>query len=168
MDVIAFAGADEAGKSTLAKQFASALSSVGYNVAIKSFATALREELIANGTLERDEAYAKPTSAYTRRILTEFATARRAENASYWAEKLFEDDLSEYDIIIIDDQRYVNEWVTIQGNSNNNVAIFIGESEDKHELGELADIYADFNIKAKPTISDQMVLYSKVCHLLNL
>lgn len=111
--VIAFAGRDGAGKSTLAKAVQEYFHKKGIPCRTLPFANELRLEL--NQVLRDNSVnlWEKPTPEWMRDLLKGWGGYKRSKNLNYWVEKWWEGvqnpDPSLSEIILVDDLRYVNE-----------------------------------------------------------
>jgi len=106
MRVIALSGKRESGKSTCADYLVRK-----YGAVKVSFATALREELIAFG-YPRDLIYLKPTPPEIRALLIAHGNGRRFTDPSYWVKKLLDAItglMITAHLVVIDDLRFWNE-----------------------------------------------------------
>lgn len=114
---VALAGADNAGKSSIAKVLCEQLVSrfkPHTQGGIFSFGTGVREELLAcDASFSREEVFAKPTSPKVRVALRTLGEYRRASDSTYWVKKLAGEILpllsNPSATVIIDDLRFVSE-----------------------------------------------------------
>lgn len=102
--LVLISGPQEAGKSTLAQALIDHWRFERY-----SFATMVREELIAHGVITREEAYAKPTDLRTRGALIGWGQAKQQMQSDYWAQQVILPDCD----CVIDDLRNKTEYDTM-------------------------------------------------------
>ena len=158
--IIGIAGADGAGKSTLAKAL-TLISLSERPVVITSFAQALREELIADLRLPREEVYAKPTPDHIRKALREHGAFRRRNDVNYWCNKLMASlDDDGRTLYFIDDVRFINEAHAIR--KRGGIILFLGCADEFATEPSFAELwlvkqYADILLPAKPNAINRLV-----------
>jgi len=147
--IIAICGKDGTGKSTLAGELAPYFG----NCSFLAFATELRERCILDGHLTREKAYAKPTTAGTRRILRQRSQAYKDRfGHNIWASALVERVPNNIPTTIIHDMRYALERSTLMNTNHNVITLFVGDANltDEQKLepsfADLPQLYEDADI----------------------
>lgn len=109
--LIAIAGPDGAGKTTLANFLADE-----FGLDKLAFATYLREACIAKGLVSREEAYAKPSSANCRAVLRAEGTLKKRAGMPIKFEQLLLKDWLESNKLgaTIGDMRFLSEAKAVQ------------------------------------------------------
>ncbi|WP_152034128.1 hypothetical protein [Synechococcus elongatus] len=131
MFIIAIAGDDGRGKSTLARNLAELISKEIDCCFIRPFAESLRREVKAFLPSHIDP-WQKPTPEWLRDLLKGWGAMRRAEDPDYWIQSWRTATLGLGGVAIIDDLRYLNEMNFVQG--RHGIVLFLDHG-DKRRLG---------------------------------
>ncbi len=167
MFVIAIAGADGTGKSTLARSLRE-LIAPHCECVIRPFAESLREE-VRQFLPPTVDPWQKPTPEWLRDILKGWGGMRRNQNPNYWIDAWAREvnlrDSPE-EVAIIDDLRYYNEMGFVKGRQG--MVIFY-DRPSRMKMGyELDEIkpHADQRILADPD-KKSYASSTLVLHLVN-
>lgn len=153
--LIAIAGKDGVGKSTLAGKLAVLFG----DAMVLAFATRLREMCIADGVLTRLQAYAKPMDAFSRGALRSMSLAYKKQ----YGDTIFADTAkqiwttSNAKVAILHDMRYSYEAEAIR--QSGGLIVYVGSNVLTDEEAEMdsfkhlpgIDKMADFTLGFKPS-----------------
>lgn len=160
MQLIAIAGKDGTGKSTLAGKLASLYG----NAILLAFATRLRQICVGQGTLTEQEAFAKPTSDTARAVLRSTSAQLKAtlQDDEFFGKYLqgvwrSTQELGVARVAIIHDLRYVHEARRVKEDGGH--IVFLGDghlTEEQKAMPSFADLphivgMADTRLPAKPS-----------------
>lgn len=165
--IIGLAGADGAGKSTLASALLTALEDRYVSIHRINFADPLRREVADLIQGEYHQMFVKPTPDWMRNLLRGWGDYKRHLEEGYWVRQWMErlGPIPAQSLVLVDDVRYLNEARAIQS-FDDGVVLFLDDagrpdSDLLHELVEVratADMGFTINSRAKLWADPELVL----------